>query len=95
MEVILTKDRVDFNLTFFSVSSSCAADMKEDTTMNKHKHLSFEERFTIKTLLDASASFKEIGRTLERDCTTISKEVRNHMLFQKTGCFGRGSLTVE
>ena len=63
--------------------------------MNKHKHLSFEERFTIKTLLDASASFKEIGRTLERDCTTISKEVRNHMLFQKTGCFGRGSLTVE
>ncbi|EOS77431.1 hypothetical protein C819_00967, partial [Lachnospiraceae bacterium 10-1] len=25
--------------------------------MNKHKHLSFEERFTIKTLLDASASF--------------------------------------
>ena len=89
MEVILTKDRVDFNLTFFSVSSSCAADMKEDTTMNKHKHLSFEERFTIKTLLDASASFKEIGRTLGRDCTTISKEVRNHMLFQKTGCFGR------
>ncbi|WP_139160942.1 helix-turn-helix domain-containing protein, partial [Acinetobacter baumannii] len=63
--------------------------MKEDTTMNKHKHLSFEERFTIKTLLDASASFKEIGRTLGRDCTTISKEVRNHMLFQKTGCFGR------
>ena len=24
-----------------------------------------------------------------RDCTSISKEVRNHMLFQKTGCLGR------
>lgn len=57
--------------------------------MNKHKHLSLEERFTIKTLLDNSASFKEIGRALGRDCTTISKEVRNHLLFQKTGCFGR------
>ncbi|GFI46313.1 hypothetical protein IMSAGC019_01626 [Lachnospiraceae bacterium] len=32
--------------------------------MNKHKHLSFEERFTIRTLLDDSASFKKIGRTL-------------------------------
>ena len=89
MEVILTKDRMDFNLTFFSVSSSCAAGMKEDTAMNKHKHLSFEEHFTINTPLDNSASFKEIGRTLGRDCTTISKEVRNHLLFQKTGCFGR------
>lgn len=89
MEVTLTKDRVDFNLTFFSVSSCYAAGMKEDTTMNKHKHLSFEERFTIKTLLDVSASFKEIGRALGRDCTTISKEVRNHLLFQKIGCFGR------
>lgn len=57
--------------------------------MNKNKHLSLEERFTIKTLLDNSASFKEIGRALDRDCTTISKEVRNRLLFQKTGCFGR------
>lgn len=88
MEVILTNNRVDFNLTFFRVSSSCAAGMKEDTTMNKYKYLSFEERFIIKNLLDNSASFKEIDRALDRDCTTISKEVRNHLLFQKTGFFG-------
>lgn len=57
--------------------------------MPKYKHLSLDERCTIKTLLDASASFKEIGRQLGRDCTTISKEIKNHLLFQKSGCFGK------
>ena len=61
---------------------------KENTIMNKYKHLSIEERTTIKTMLDSSASFKEIARVLGRDCTTISKEIRNHLLFQKTGCYG-------
>ena len=56
--------------------------------MPKNKHLSFEERTTIKSMLDHSASFKEIARTLGRDCTTISKEVRNHISFKKSGCFG-------
>lgn len=40
-------------------------------------------------MLDQSASFKEIARRLGRDCTTISKEVRNHLTFQKSGAFGR------
>lgn len=57
--------------------------------MNKNKHLNIEERTIIKSMLDESASFKEIGRRLNRDCTTISKEVRNHFIFQKSGCFGR------
>lgn len=57
--------------------------------MTKNKHLSIEERSTIKFMLDSSASFKEIARTLGRDCTTISKEVRNHLVFRKTGCHGR------
>lgn len=55
--------------------------------MSKNKHLSLFERITIKTMLNDSASFKEIGRALNRDCTTISKEVRCHMIFQKTGSF--------
>lgn len=38
--------------------------------MNKHKHLSLNERFTIKALLDSSAPFKidhscRLGRTHE------------------------------
>lgn len=56
--------------------------------MRKNKHLSFEERSTIKFMLDQSASFKQIARSLGRDCTTISKEVRNHISFKKSGCFG-------
>lgn len=57
--------------------------------MRKNKHLSIEERSTIKAMLDQSASFKAIARILGRDCTTISKEVRSHLIFKKTGCFGR------
>lgn len=57
--------------------------------MNKNKHLTIEERTVIKAMLDEAASFKAIARRLNRDCTTISKEVRNHLIFQKTGCFGR------
>lgn len=56
--------------------------------MHKNKHLSSDERFTIMKMLNDSASFKEIGRILGRDCTTISKEVRNHIVFKKSGCFG-------
>ncbi len=61
----------------------------EDTIMRKNKHLSFEERSIIKSMLDQSASFKAIARKLERDCTTVSKEVRSHLVFKKSGCFGR------
>lgn len=57
--------------------------------MRKNKHLSSEERSTIKTMLDQAASFKAIARALGRDCTTISKEVRSHLVFKKTGAFGR------
>lgn len=57
--------------------------------MRKNKHLSIEERSTIKVMLDSAASFKTIAKKLGRDCTTISKEVRNHLIFQKTGCYGR------
>lgn len=54
--------------------------------MAKQKHLTLVERCTIESMLNSSASFKEIGRKIGRDCTTISKEVRNHILFKKTGC---------
>ena len=56
--------------------------------MAKHKHLTLSERFTIQSMLIQSSSFKAIARELDRDCTTISKEVRNHFIFQKTGCLG-------
>ena len=56
--------------------------------MRKHSHLSFDERQTIKNRLDKKESFKSIARELGRDCTTISKEIKNHISFKKTGSWG-------
>ncbi len=56
--------------------------------MRKHSHLSFDERQTIKNRLDKKKSFKSIARELGRDCTTISKEIKNHITFKKTGSWG-------
>ncbi len=53
--------------------------------MNKNKHLTYDERRQIRDGLDASSSFKAIGRSIGRDCTTISKEVKSHRVFEKKG----------
>ena len=34
-------------------------------------------------------SFKAIARELGKDCTTISKEIRNHLVFKKSGALGK------
>lgn len=57
--------------------------------MNKQKHLNLEARILIETLLNERNSFKSIARQLNKDCTTISKEVRSHICFDKTGSYGR------
>lgn len=43
----------------------------------------------IASLLEKGASFKAIGLELNKDCTTISKEIRNHRVYEKTGAAGR------
>lgn len=53
--------------------------------MNKNKHLTLDERYTIMHSLDDRLSFKAIGRILDKDCTTISKEVKGHIVFEKKG----------
>ena len=40
-------------------------------------------------MLNKRESFKAIGRFLCKDCTTISKEVKNHICFEKSGAYGR------
>lgn len=40
-------------------------------------------------MLKESLSFKAIARELNKDCTSISKEIRNHITIKKTGCFGK------
>ena len=56
--------------------------------MAKYKHMTLEERYKIKAGLDRGDSFKEIARATNKDCTTISKEVRNRRVFEKVGCAG-------
>ncbi len=56
--------------------------------MATNKHLTLSERILIEKLLTNHSPFKYIGRELNRDCTTISKEVKSHLLFKKVGCLG-------
>ena len=53
--------------------------------MSKNAHLTLSERIEIERALKDSASFKEIGRQLEKDPSTISKEVRNHFVVKEGG----------
>lgn len=53
------------------------------------KHMSLSERKDIEILLKEGRSFKEIGRALNRDCTTISKDIRYHMIERKSGAWGQ------
>ena len=53
------------------------------------KHMTLSERMNIEILLKDGKSFKEIGRNLGKDCTTISKEVRFHLVERKIGAWGQ------
>lgn len=57
--------------------------------MQKQKHLNLEARILIETSLNQHLSFKSIAKELGKDCTTISKEIKSHISFDKTGTFGR------
>ena len=51
--------------------------------MCKNKHLSLDDRLIIERELSLGKSFKYIGKLINKDCTTISKEVRNHYKIKK------------
>lgn len=53
------------------------------------KHLSLDERFDIENDLCKGLPFKEIGKNIGKDCTTISREIRNHYIVKNTGGIGR------
>ena len=57
--------------------------------MANQKHLTLDERFSISSMLEDEKSFKYMGLVLDKDPTTISKEVRGHIVFIKTGAYGR------
>ncbi len=58
-------------------------------SINKHTHLTSNDRSIIQQKLVERESFKSIARELGKDSTTIFKEVKNHIQFRKTGCYGK------
>lgn len=55
----------------------------------KNKHLDLGDRILIERRLIEKGSFKSIGREIGKDPTTIAKEIKNHIQFRKTGCYGK------
>lgn len=46
----------------------------------KYKHMTLEDRIEIQECLNKGISFKDIGRRIGKDPTTISKEVKKHLI---------------
>ena len=53
--------------------------------MSKNKHLTLDDRFVIEHGLDRCSTFKALSVTIGKDCTTVSKEIRSHLVFEKKG----------
>ena len=53
-------------------------------TSQKHKHLTFSDRNDIQSGLEAGKTFKAIAQEIQKDPTTVSKEVKRHLLFKET-----------
>lgn len=54
-----------------------------------NKHLTLSDRIIIEQNLNKAYSFKAIGKELNRDCTTIAKEVKKNLYSKKSGGYGR------
>ena len=49
----------------------------------KDKHMRFEDRLRIQEMLDNECSFTQIGKVINKDRTTVSREVINHRYCRK------------
>lgn len=56
----------------------------------KSKHLTEDDRYEIDHGLKKGLSFKAIAKIVGKDPSTISKEVRAHIVFEKKKAYGRG-----
>ena len=53
--------------------------------MANNKHLTLDDRSTIEAMLKHKTSFAEIGSSIDKHSSTISKEIRSHLVSQRTG----------
>ena len=52
-------------------------------------HLTKDDRITIENNLNQSIPLKQIGRNINKHCSSISREIRNHYITKNTGAVGR------
>lgn len=57
-------------------------------TTKKYKHLTLSDRTDIQIALEQGKSFKAIGASLNKDATTISKEVKKHKILRESTAKG-------
>lgn len=55
-----------------------------DLRTEKNKHMTLDDRTEIQECLDKGMSFKAIGKRIGKDQTTISKEVKKHLVVRET-----------
>lgn len=68
---------------------SCDVSFFLEAIMSIYKHFTLDERIEIENSLKNSLSFKEIAKNLNRDCTSIAKEIKKHIFISKFGPYGR------
>lgn len=54
----------------------------------KKKHLEYNERETISLMLKNGKSFTAIAKAINKSTSTISREVKNHRIYEKKGAYG-------
>lgn len=81
-----------FRIILYTVLTNMIVSFTADkeNIMANQKHLTLDSRCTIQHELDNRNTFKGIARLLDKDNTTIAKEVKNHICFEKSGAFGKG-----
>ena len=52
-------------------------------------HLTRDDRVTIENNLNQNISLKQIGRNINKHCSSISREIKNHYITKNTGSVGR------
>ena len=52
-------------------------------------HLTKDDRYTIENNLNNNISLKQIGKIINKHCSSISREIRNHYITKNAGSVGR------
>ena len=52
-------------------------------------HLTKDDRYTIENNLNDNISLKQIGRNINKHCSSISREIKNHYITRNIGSVGR------